>query len=332
MRFVTNKMGIDEEQAIQLLLAPHPYIAVDLETVSLENQLVLGIAIAISREVGYYFFNPRDELVKQVVEQSPLTLFHNASFDVPALKRLGITRFYNWHDTMLLAYSAGILDKGLEALSRDVLGKPYTSITSQWKKPNQGNIAIDHVKMAGWSLQHALNTLALWEVIPKTQLYQEIDRPCVDLVIEMEGWGVKIDQYRLTPVEQETMTKALKLEAELKLDLNSPDINLASNPQVAKALQAMGIMGTRKTKSGADSVGEESLKSLHNPVANRLLKYRSLLKTLTTYVPSFRKPDSNGRIHTVYGYADTGRWTSGDKAQGKPNLQNISRDERFADE
>jgi len=48
------------------------------------------------------------------------------------------------------------------------------------------------------------------------------------------------------------------------------------------------------------------------------------MKTLTTYVPAFRTVDDKGRLHTRFGYTNTGRWSS-----SGPNLQNITRDEKF---
>ena len=179
--------------------------------------------------------------------------------------------------------------------------------------------------MGGMCIIHACNTYALWDVLPKTQLYKNIDRPSIDLVLEMEKWGVLIDQYKLTEVEQDTVVKANQMEVELKEELG--DVNLASNPQMVKALQAKGIMGTRKTKGGAQSVSEESLRPLNHPLTNKLLDYRSVMKTLTTYVPAFRSTDTNGRLHTKFGYTSTGRWAS-----SGPNLQNITRDEKFDSE
>lgn len=328
MRFITN-FNCTREEAEEILRAPRDYIAIDIETVSLENLLALGIAIGVDESRGFYFFNPRDQLLKEVIEQALVVLIHNAAFDMPILKRLSI-KVKHYEDTMLLAYSAGILEKGLASLSDSILHRECPSVTSQWRKKDQGNIAIDHVKMGGMCIIHACNCYALWDKIPKTDLYQDLDRPCIDLVLEMEHWGVLIDQYQLTKVEQETVVKANQLEQEVMEELGV--INLASNPQVVKALQAKGILGTRKTRGGAESVSEESLKPLNHPTANKLLKWRSLMKTLTTYVPAFRKVDANGRIHTVFGYANTGRWKSGDKKQGKPNLQNITRDEKFSEE
>ena len=263
-------------------------------------------------------------MLKEVIEQTPTILTHNAAFDIPILCELSI-KITNYEDTMLLAYSSGILEKSLEALSSTVLLRNCPSVTSQWKKKDQGNIAIDHVKMGGMCIIHACNTYALWDKLPKTELYRDIDRPSIDLVIEMEKWGLLIDQVALTEVEQETVVKANKMEEELRGELG--DINLASNPQVVKALQAKGIMGTRKTKAGAASVSEESLKPLNHPVTNLLLKYRSLMKTLTTYIPQFRGVQSDGRVRTRFGYTNTGRWSS-----SGPNLQNITRDEKFGSE
>jgi len=172
---------------------------------------------------------------------------------------------------------------------------------------------------------HAMNTYALYDMIPKTKLYEDIDKPMIPLIMEMEKWGLLIDQYKLTQVEQEVISRVRVLEVELYRELGF--LNLASNPQVQKALQAKGILGTRKTKGGGKSVGEESLKPLNNPTANKVLKWRSEMKTLTTYVPAFRSPDMYGRLHTEFGLARTGRYTS-----SKPNLQNLTRDEKFQDE
>jgi len=324
MRFIINKPNISRDEAEELLLEPRQKVSVDVETVSLDNQLPLGVAVAISGKVGFYFFNPADELLHRVINGTPIILFQNAKFDIPLLQQLGYS-IQGYEDTKLLAYSAGILENSLVSLSFSILGRECPMVTSQWKKKDQGNIAIDHVKMGSMSIIHACNTYALWDRIPKTPLYYDIDRPCIDLVMEMERWGLLIDQYRLTKVEQVTVVKANQIEQELKRELGN--INLASNPQIVAALQARGILGTRKTKSGAESVSEESLKPLNHPLTNKLLKYRSVMKTLTTYVPAFRKPDAGGRIHTQFGYTNTGRWSS-----SKPNLQNITRDEKFSEE
>lgn len=312
-------------QAEKLLVSQKQKIAVDIETVSLENTLPLGIGIATSADTGFYFFNTKDEMLKRVFDSTDTIITHNGKFDIPLLSnKLGLI-VKDYEDTKMIAYSGGILDNSLAALSMSILHRECPSVTDQWKKKNQGNIAIDHVKMAGMCLIHACNTFALEEKLPKTQLYQDIDKPFIDLIIEMEHWGLLIDQYRLTLVEQQTIERAQPMEVELKAELEID--NLASNPQVADALRRKGIIGTRKTKSAKMSVGDGSLKPLDLPLTNKLLKWRSIMKTLTTYVPAFRKVDHRGRVCSNYGYTNTGRLTS-----SKPNHQNITRDSKFTDE
>lgn len=309
MQFLLNKKDITKEEAIELLLQQRDYIAVDIETVDTVNLLPLGIAVAISEDYGFYFFDTKDPLLYKVINQTPTVIFHNAKFDLPILRKMGY-KITNYEDTQILAYSAGILENSLHALSGSILGKKCPSVTSQWKKKNQGNIGIDHVKMGGMSIIHACNTLALWEKLPKIPLYYELDKPCIELTMELEQQGVCIDQQRLTEIEQECVTASFALEEFLKKELG--DINFSSNPQMVKALQERGIFGTRKTKAGKVSISEDSLKTLHHPITEAFLAWKKEQKTLSTYVPAFRAVDNKGKIYSKYNYTTTGRWKSGD--------------------
>lgn len=325
MRFLAvSPQGMSQEEAQQMLQTPRKKIALDIETVSLENPLPLGIGIAISPDIGFYFFNMGDELLYSVFDCTQIVVTHNGKFDLAILKALGYS-YKDFEDTKLIAYSAGILDNSLESLSQTILSRECPSVTSQWKKPNQGNIGIDHTRMGEICITHACNTYALEEKLPKTELYRTIDKPCVELLMEMESWGVLINQYMLTRVEQSVMNRVIPLERELLKELGIKNLN--SNPQVAEALRVKGIIGTRKTKSDKDSVSEESLKPLDLELTNKILKYRSLMKTISTYIPAFRKVDYLGRLHTRFGFTNTGRWSS-----AAPNLQNITRDEKFSEE
>jgi DNA polymerase I-like protein with 3'-5' exonuclease and polymerase domains len=324
MHFATNILGVTEDQAIEILHQPSSRIGVDIETVSLDNRLPLGVAVAIDKDRGFYFWDTYSKELKRKIEETTTAVFHNAAYDIPLLHglRIGTNGF---EDSMLKAYSCGILDKGLQDLSQSILHKEHHVVTELWegrsaKQKAQGNIAINHVDLANMSISHACHTLELFDKLPNTELYNDIDRPIISLVMEMEKWGLLVDQLKLTEVEQAAVVKASDMKRQLLEGLG--DVNLGSNPQVAEALQARGILGTRKTRGGADAVSEESLKPLNHPLTNMLLEWRSEMKTLSTYVPAFRKPDTNGRIHTEFGYVRTGRFSSSD-----PNLQNITRGE-----
>ncbi len=335
MRVIFNFDCQSIEQLEQMSLEHRPEIGLDTESVNLDrNSIVLGVAIALDEARGMYFFDPRDSMAKRFVSNADNVWLQNASHDIPKLQSFGYS-INHFDDTMMLAYSAGILEKNLQSLSAEFLNKASPTVTELWderdkyrkhKKDNEANIGIDHVKLGGISIIHACNTLALSHKIPRTELYDSIDRPSIDLVIEMEQWGVLIDQVQLTRVDHMAATETAQLEREI-LDELGLGINLGSSQQVAAALKLKGIIGTRKTQAGADSVSEEALKSLNNPLANKILKYRSKMKTISTYVPAFRNPDNQGRLHTTYGLTRTGRWNS-----SEPNLQNITTDTKFITE
>ena len=315
MRYVTNQDG-DLERLLQTR-----YLALDIETVSVKNKLPLGIGVAVSPTEGYYFFNPKDPVLMEAVAGATKVALHNCKFDIPLLRDLGYV-INDFDDTKMLAYSRGYPDTSLETLTQEVLFRPYRAVTEQWKDKNQGNLGIDHKVMGEICLSHALHTFALWEGLKPVELYEKIDRPCVELLMEMEQWGLLVDQYRLTQLEQDVFTRAMELKRELIAEIG--DINLGSSIQVAKALYDLGIVGTKKTKANKDSVSDESLRPLDNPIANKILAWRREMKTLSTYVPAFRSVDVKGRMHTSFGLTSTGRWSS-----SGPNLQNMTRDDRF---
>ena len=321
MRYLCNKDLTEEQIYVLLNYRYYTYISLDIETVSIDKPLPLGIALAVNSDTAFYFLDTQDPLLIEVINNSRCVLFHNASFDLPILRKLGYN-VRDYQDTMLKAYSLGILEKSLESLSEKVLHAPYTSVASQWKPKQKENVGIDHVVMGNWSMQHALNTYNLWFKLPTCSLYTDMDRPFIDLIMEMEYHGLLINQYQLTRVEQDAVVKTAQLERELKIELGN--INLNSNPQVAAALKSIGVLGTRKTKAGKDSVSDEALKPLKHPVADKLLKYRSIMKTISTYVPALRNIDKVGRLHTEFNYTNTGRLTS-----SKPNHQNLTRDEKY---
>lgn len=103
------------------------------------------------------------------------------------------------------------------------------------------------------------------------------------------------------------------------------EFNLDSPKQLKEILfdeEGLNLQSSKKTKGGALSTNEETLKSLDHPIATLLLEYRSLNKLVSTYLtalPQAINPNTH-RLHTSYHQsgAATGRISS-----SKPNLQNI---------
>ncbi len=314
MRFLVNK-EMTREEAEGLWGKSYPKIALDIETVSLTNRIPLGIGVALSKDIAFYFFNPEDVLLNKILEQP--VYIHNAKFDLPILKKLNIG-LNNWDDTLLLAYCNGVLEWNEYSLAQEYLHRELRSVTSLWVKKEQGNINIDHIELGQICMTHALATYEFSEKFPCNELYKTIDKPMLPLLIKMEEEGLLVDQYELTKIELEFKSRALQLEKELKSELGG--ILLTSNSQVAKAFKSKGIQGVKKTKKAADSVSEEALKPLHHPLADKYLLFTKTNKMLSTYIPAFRAVDKEGRIHTSFGYTKTGRYNS-----SEPNFQNLTR-------
>ena len=105
-----------------------------------------------------------------------------------------------------------------------------------------------------------------------------------------------------------------------------PDIPLGGRKKLTEHLLEAGVK-LKKTEKGAPSIDEDSLKESGHPMADDILKWRSLMKNAHTYFAAFRRIAVDGRIHTTLKTmeARTGRMSS-----SIPNLQNVPKREAGA--
>ena len=64
MRYLVNRANLTELEALQGIAEQRDKIAIDIETVDLDNRLPLGIAVCVAPDLAYYFFNNQDPLLK----------------------------------------------------------------------------------------------------------------------------------------------------------------------------------------------------------------------------------------------------------------------------
>ncbi len=156
------------------------------------------------------------------------------------------------------------------------------------------------------------------------KVYEEIERPIVPVVEEMEKTGILIDQEYLKKLSAEYHRELDKLVKKI-YRLAGTEFNINSPKQLAEVLfQKLGLRtGGRTGKGGAYSTKVEVLEELaeSSPVAREIMSYRELQKLLSTYVdviPKMTGPD--GRLHAKFlqNGTTTGRFSSQD-----PNLQNL---------
>ena len=260
----------------------------------------------------------------------------NIKYDYIVLKREGLRLRGIDQDTMVLSY---LLEPNwgkhnLEKLALAYLQTqaiPYEEVAGKGKNELPLN-AVPLEKVMPYACQDADMALALSEKLwPKVKeqkldrLYRELEQPLIELLAEMEIWGVKVDEKALAALSAELGAELRKLEKKI-FALSNCEFNLNSPQQLADVLfhkiQLRPSRRTRITKHYSTSLDIlQELAPLH-PLAQHALEYRQLAKLKSTYadaLPLLINPET-GRLHTSYNQTvtSTGRLSSSD-----PNLQNI---------
>ncbi len=155
-----------------------------------------------------------------------------------------------------------------------------------------------------------------------SRLYDEVERPLVRVLAEMEDAGVRVDVPALERLAAELATEAKRLEAHIQ-ELAGVEFVVNSTPQLREVLfNRLGLTPQKKTKTGysTDAQTLEKLRGEH-PIVEALLRYREVEKLRSTYGESLlAEVGPDGRIHATFNQtvARTGRLSS-----DQPNLHNI---------
>jgi DNA polymerase-1 len=208
---------------------------------------------------------------------------------------------------------------------------PYHEVVGKGKNEVTMN-AVSIEKVTPYACQDAdlalqLGTL-LWPKVKEKgvdQLYLSLERPLIQVLADMEMWGVRIDPEVLKNLSQELQQDLAILQKKIYA-ISQEEFNINSPKQLGNILfEKMGIQPLRKTwKTKSHSTDMSVLQELAKdyPIAQHTLEFRKFTKLKSTYsdaLPLLINPNT-GRIHTSYNQtvAATGRLSSSD-----PNLQNI---------
>ncbi len=152
-------------------------------------------------------------------------------------------------------------------------------------------------------------------------IYENLDRPLISILYQMEVRGVRLNQKALAEFSIELGGEIKSLEKEIH-KLAGQEFNIASPKQLAVILfEKLGLESSKKTKTGY-STDTDVLEKLTHPIAKLVLQFRELSKLKSTYVdalPALIDPQTQ-RLHTHFNQALT---TTGRLSSTNPNLQNI---------
>jgi DNA polymerase-1 len=190
-------------------------------------------------------------------------------------------------------------------------------------------------RVARW-LKQRLKKQRLWD------WYAQVERPLTTTLMRMEDRGIRIDVDALDDVRKLVYAERCRIEHVVRASVGHPDLNLGSGPQLSKVLfdelgwevLARNDLTAAQQEAGEDE-GNPSLSKaaldLYEKKGYRLAKFVKMFRKKNTLhnvflVGALEKRDaSTGLIHTVFKQSRTvtGRLSSGDRTQGKMNLQNI---------
>lgn len=277
------------------------------------------------------------DILKPVLEDPGVQkIGQNIKYDLIVLAREGIELRGIDVDPMVLSY---LLEPnwgkhGLEKIALHYLGtakEPYESVVGKGKK----QLTMDQVDIGKASPYACLDAdlalqlgTVLWEKVLERKLdrlYRDIEQPLIEVLAQMEIWGVKVDTRALKDLSDSLGSELHRLEKTI-YELAGQGFNINSPQQLSSILfDKLNLPASKKTKANRSfSTSIDILQELAplHPLARYVLEYRQAAKLKSTYadaLPLLISPET-GRIHTSYNQtvASTGRLSSSD-----PNLQNI---------
>jgi DNA polymerase I-like protein with 3'-5' exonuclease and polymerase domains len=155
-----------------------------------------------------------------------------------------------------------------------------------------------------------------------TRLFHEVELPLVDVLVEMERAGVRLDVERLRGISERFGVRAAELERRV-WELAGEQFTIGSPQQLGQILfEKLGLSRKRRGKTGfsTDARVLQAIRDEHE-IIPAIEEWREVTKLKSTYLDAFPELiGDDGRLHTTFNQTATatGRLSSTD-----PNLQNI---------
>ena len=325
-------------------------IALDTEATGrnpLTDSLV-GISICNERERAFYIPVAHSSSLVSTGEQigirdtvralSPILqdtgiskIGHNLKYDLMLLGQNGVSVAGKLFDTMIAAYllNPNKPNHSLDEVSFEYLSKRKKSFMEVVKKrASFADVPIEEA--TSYAAEDAALSFELKEILfdklkenGLEDIYFNIEMPLIEVLIDMEKSGIKIDPDLLNSFSREMSVEIDSIQKRIFF-LAGEEFNINSPKQLSKVLfHSLGLSPSKKTKTGF-STGMEVLEELAgvHELPREVLNYRSLTKLRSTYLdtlPSLINPQT-GRLHTSFNQTVT---ATGRLSSSEPNLQNI---------
>lgn len=313
---------------------PLSAVSLDTETISLREKIAIGIGVAVSPDIAFYFpLFPEPSVAtpwKILKDDRMIKIWHNALFDYASMQEYEISA-ENVRDTSVMSRLQLHKDNSL------------TDLTFLHQMPvyNAGDVLKEHGAktmlelpeevVARKCMQDAMATYKLHDVLlPQTNReYFDVEMQTIPLMVRMSYRGIGVDQELRQRFDDQLTADVDSL---YQICQDTEGFNPGSPQQVSHILAKRGAYNvfTRlpftKDKYGRRtqhlSTAEETLEQMDDPMANLILSYRKHQKLLGTYIRPWANSD---RAYTRYHLdAATGRPSSTGAGVGDDrNMQNL---------
>ncbi|HEX4735010.1 MAG TPA: DNA polymerase I [Thermoleophilaceae bacterium] len=155
-----------------------------------------------------------------------------------------------------------------------------------------------------------------------TSLFHDIELPLVDVLVEMEHAGIKLDIHGIDRIAGKVEQDAGMLEREIH-ELADEEFTIGSPQQLSTILfDKLALSKKRRGKTGfsTDARVLAAIRDEHE-IIPKIERWRELTKLKSTYLDALPQlVDENHRLHTTFNQTAT---TTGRLSSTDPNLQNI---------
>jgi len=345
-----NYIVVEGEQKIKELvdeLLAIEEISFDTETTGTYAHDVELVGLSFSYRQGEGYYIPAPEAFEETLaflehfkplfkDASKKWVGQNVKYDLTVLKWYGVEFAGQFFDTMLAHY---LIEpegrRNMDYLSAQFLRYEPIAIEELIGKKGKNQLTMRNIeieKIREYAVEDADITLQLKNafspLITKRKVekvFNEVETPLVNVLLDMEYEGVRIDKDFLNQYSIELEKEAACCEENVYA-VAEVRFNLASPRQLGEVLFDKLKLDpkAKKTKSGQYATGEDVLMKLasQHKIVDDILGFRELTKLKSTYIDALPTMINRktGRVHTCYNQAVavTGRLSS-----NNPNLQNI---------
>ena len=331
-------------------LASQSFFAFDTETDALGamRSNVVGMSFSWKPQTGYYLpiagplgatVLPREATIarlKPILEDQTIgKCGHNIKYDALAMRKLGVMIRGIRIDSMIAAFvlDSGRDSYGIDRLAVEVFGfqKIATKELIGSGKNQISMLQVPVEQVARYAAEDADIALRLarkfreeLDAQPElAKLYDELENPLIDALVQLEWNGVSVDPAVLKQ-QSVAMGKKIDVLYQQLMSAAGSAFNPDSPKQVADVLfNRLGLRVIKRNRTGPSTDVEVlEILSTEHEVPRLMLDHRALVKLKNTYLDTLTEWVNVGtqRIHASFSQigAETGRLSCND-----PNLQNI---------